>query len=312
MVESTEIKILEHARDQIKNGQCLEIINEIGWEEFKKILIDTNYSEIVEGAIKQIQDLEQINKDTNTGPAPEWLTHNNNEEAKLRIKKVETELMAHFSQSDSTPCVVHSNAKKIMVSGNSIARNDRGESVETPVTRIYFSVATQRSPEAFKALIIGLEQQGILDTIEVAYNLENFEGDSINKIFENNTIILYVYGTKPNILEKISQTITEVKNDNPDPWKLSARSLIRSKENVAKDFMIPLDDTTAFVEMPSNESYHSTVRGHVFQELTGQFPWTKMNLSDFSKSLSVWKKDHPNSVAGFKNRLKHMPGILSK
>jgi hypothetical protein len=197
-----------------------------------------------------------------------------------------------------------------MVSGNNIKRANNGEATERPVTRLYFTVPTASSPEAFKTLFDYLVDAGVMTETAIALNLENYEDDSLGKAFEDNTIILYIHGKKPGLMEKIAKAVLNAKQGNPEPFKLSANSKAKSKEIMLKNFMIPLDDTTSFVEMPNNNSYHADVRGQLFLDITGEMPHVGLPLDEFAGKVQTWTPQRPGTVDGYPERRRYMPGLL--
>ena len=151
-----------------------------------------------------------------------------------------------------------------------------------------------------------------MSDVEIAFNNESYQGDLLAQSFENNTIILYAYGKKPELMTRVAKALSRAKQNNPDAWKLRATDLIAAKEKMVQDFMIPLDDASGFVEMNGPQSYHSSARGKMFAELTGEMPWRRMPTEDLVKKLETWTPQRPGSFSDLPNRKMYMPGLVSK
>jgi len=197
--------------------------------------------------------------------------------------------------------------KKLTIHGKNVKYDEQGQAVERPVTRIYFTVPTEHSPEAFKSLFDQFVDAGIMKDFMMALNLESYQGN-LNQRFENNTIIAYVNGNKPELMGNIAKSIQKAKQRNPELWKLNPDELAKAKTDVVKDLMMPLDDTTAFVECHNIYSYHQGPGGRMYSEMTGGNQ--KISLDDLTKSFQMWSPDKPGLFTDDRNRRRYMPPLL--
>jgi hypothetical protein len=157
-----------------------------------------------------------------------------------------------------------------------------------------------------------LKQTGVISNIDLALNLETYDKENISRQFENNTIILYVYGKKPEIFKEVASAIKNAKTLRPDIWKLSPRELAKSKESIIKDFMIPLDENVSFAEMSNTGSYHANVTGKAFYEITGDFAFKPNSLDEFIKKIEPYSPGRPGLIDDLPERRKYMPALLFK
>lgn len=302
---------LEVNVESIIEGRGLEEINRIGWESYHEALTEISYSDIIK---KQAEQIERISSNQSNGDkeTPEWIVHNQNTEAKVRAGKLSVWFVEEYGEKRSSSFFAFKDRdKKLVVRGRNINLNE--QKFESIVTRIYFSVPTKNSPEAFKSLFNTLTDEGIMGDVEVALNLESYEAESLDKPFENNTIIIYSYGSEPKLMQKIAKAIKRAKDEAPNLWELPSSDLVKAKEEIIKDFMIPLDDTTSFVEANNLGSYHAGPRGRMFHEITGEMPTAKMSLNDLSDKFKNWTPQQPGLFEQDPERRRYMPAlVLSK
>ncbi len=148
-----------------------------------------------------------------------------------------------------------------------------------------------------------------MDNSDLAFNLESFQGDQ-NKPFENNTLVLYVYGSHPDFMDKIAKALKRAKEDAPQVWDMGPRNTARAKRYMVNDFMIPLDDTTSFVEASNAYSYHQGPRGRMFSEITGEIPGKLLEPEQIAQKLSVYTPQRPGLLDQDKDRRRYMPGLI--
>lgn len=101
--------------------------------------------------------------------------------------------------------------------------------------------------------------------MSLVLNLEAIQGDNPNGA-DNNAIVMYVPDSNPATLTKISEAITKAKQKNPKVFELTSEQLSNAKANSTAEFMVPLDDTTWFVEVEpqrGGQSYHQGIFAEV-------------------------------------------------
>lgn len=306
-------KSLEVSSENVLEGRGFEEIERIGWQKYRAALVNLSYGDIVEKQVSQIKQLE-AQQEYKTGKTPEWITHEQNVEARGRARNLSSEFSEKYSKEKLlTYYSYQDRGKKVFVNGKNIEVDDKNNPIGRPVTRFYFSVPTKSSPEAFKSLFTSLVDEGVMGKIQLALNLENYQGESLDKSFENNNLVLYAYGENPQLMEKITKAITRAKRSSPDAWQLSATNTAKAKEEMVKDFMIPLDDTTAFVEMDNLRSYHADVRGHVYYELLGEMPhMKKTSIDEFAKKVKERTANTRGVLSEFPKRKRNMPALVTK
>lgn len=294
--------------ENIIEGRGLEEVDRIGWEAYREALTEISYSDIIKKQAEQIERISSSQSKSDKG-APEWVIHNQNTEAKVRAEKLSAWFTEEYGEKRSSSFFAFKDRdKKLVVRGRDVNLDE--QKAEFLVTRIYFSVPTRNSPEAFKALFNTLTDEGIMGNVEVSLNLESYEAESLDKSFENNTIIIYSYGSKPELMQKIAKAIKRAKDEHPDLWELPPLDLAKAKEGIAKDFMIPLDDTISFVEASNLGSYHAGPRGRMFHEITGEMPTTKMSLDKLANKFKDWTPQQPGLFEQDSERRRCMPALV--
>jgi hypothetical protein len=173
---------------------------------------------------------------------------------------------------------------------------------------------TRQAPEIFESLFYSLRNKGVMSgPIILTLNLESYQGESLDRSFETNTIIIYAYGKDDKFMTGIMEAIKDAKNKNPELWKLSSSDLIKNKKFTIQDFEIPLDDTTAFVEMRNRESYHVLEHRMLVEEITGlPMPsnyYKKTTLDNLLTKFKQWSPKNPCIIPGT-SRYKYMPGLI--
>lgn len=171
---------------KIKEGKGIDVVSTKGWKIFRDALTELQYADMVDSAEQQVAVLRQ-KPDKTSEWVKEELARRNNDEASKRLEKLEAQLVQDYALNQLKPVIIHGNKKKLMVSGRGIKRNEQDEPIDRPVTRVYISVETSKSPEAFDALRKKFDDLGIMPEFEIAYNKENFQAESRSKSFEDNT-----------------------------------------------------------------------------------------------------------------------------
>jgi hypothetical protein len=303
-------------RPKIIEGKGLEVIAEAGWSEYRKALVDIPYSEIAENQSAQIKQLETSSSDSHKTTSPTWvveeITRRTNHAALSRARRLIQHFTNAYGKDSLSSVVAHAGEKKLMISGRGISRDAQGNPTDLPVTRIYFTVATDKAPEVFEALRKTFIDMGIMSEFELALNLESYQAESLSKPFENNTLIAYIYGQRPDLLTKMAKGILRAKREyDPDIWKLSNQYLAQAKRMNIEDFMIPLDDTTAFAEMDSLRSYHSGPSKKMFTDLMGGWTLDRMITTEqIISKLKSWTPQTPGLFPDEPRRRRYMPALV--
>ncbi len=297
--------------ENILEGRGLEEISRVGWGKYREALVQTSYADIIDHQIDQIEEV-RLKQETKTTPVPEWLVHNLNVKASMRAKELSKFLTTEYSKDKQSSFFAYQDqGKKLMVQGRETMTDGKYIPIDNHLTRIYLTVLTRNSPEAFKALFNSFVDEGAMDYVQLALNLENYQADSLDRPFEDNTIIIYVYGQNSDRLTKVAKAISRAKNESPqDLWKFDSENLAKAKETIAKDFMIPLDDTTAFVEAKNTMSYHAGAYGIMRRSITGELPTTKINLQELSDKFKKWTPELPGLIEGDSDRRCYMPALV--
>ncbi|MDP3764017.1 MAG: hypothetical protein Q8Q95_00130 [bacterium] len=297
--------------ENVLEGRGLEEISKVGWGKYREALTQTSYADVIDHQIDQIKEIKN-KQEPKTESVPEWLVHNLNIKASARAKELSEFLTTEYSRDKQSSFFAYQDrGKKLMVQGREPVMDERDNPIDNHLTRIYLSVLTRNSPEAFKALFDSFVDEGVMDYVRLALNLESYQDDSLDKPFEDNTIIIYVYGQNSDRLTKIAKAITIAKNESPqDLWKLGSEDLAKAKEAIAKDFMIPLDDTTAFVEAKNINSYHAGAYGRIRRSITGELPTTKISLEELSDKFKKWTPEYPGLIEDEPDRRQYMPALV--
>jgi len=298
--------------EAIAEGKGLEEVERIGWTRYRGTLAGMNYAGIIDRQIPEIRRLET--ESVSQKGTPEWVINAQNIEAKHRAQEMGQWFLAEYGPDKSSPFFAHVSGRKIEVKGRKVRQE---ASTENPLTRMYFSVPTKNSPEAFKELWASLADAGIMGDVELALNLESFEGDSINKPSETNNIILYAYGGNPELMKRIAKAIKTAKTQKPELWSLTPKDKARAKTAILREFMIPLDDTTAFVEASSTTmSYHAGPYGEIKNALGYVTPSKIGTLKDLSAKFKQYDPAQPKRIdSGIGSNLAidrkyHMPALI--
>jgi hypothetical protein len=280
----------------------------VGWEKYRRALTETSYADVIERYLKnKNEEIPAENKGMS-----EFVANNLNIEAMQRASKLGKFLEEQYAKDkNNASFYCRLSDKKLMVFGRRIKLGEDGNPIGKPVTRIYFTPPTFQSPEAFKKLLDSLVDNDVMGDIDLALNMESYQGEFLNKPFENNTIILYVNGENPLVMDKVVKAIERAKTENPDLWRLAPKDEVDAQEQNLASFMIPLDKTTAFVETPDINSYHAGPFGHVYWELTGELPSrSSLSLKDLADIMKSWTPEVPGLFTEQKERRKFMPALV--
>ncbi len=305
--------------DEIIAGRGFEYIAKHGWEAYRSALKNISYGNILENQLKEIVSLnkEELSLPDKTTES-EIIT--NNHKANLRIKKLRNDLPIQINQDIKGPffCLDVPDTSKLTIRGRnyeSAFEKDGALTKEAyPMTRFYITVKSQVIPEAFMSLFDELKGQGdqFWDHADLSLNYGDTSVD-INTHNTNNSIIIMINGEDSNVFETIVKALASAQSKNPEMWHLSPKYLAQSKVAIATNFLIPLNDTVGFVEMPSRSSFDTTQRINIGKEIFGQgYP---PEFKDLKYLRFFMKKFNPENPGNFKNpslsnRRKYMPALL--
>ncbi len=307
--QNHEIKV-EDIDSLITDGKGLEVIQKIGYQEYRNRLANFSYSQFIQKVMdekKRHEETIQSSSPTES-KAPGWVITNANDEALKRTLQLGKELQTQFPYEGTSPFYVdNSRTNKIWVFGKDFPQTKIDEDYK--MTRIYLSPPTANLPEAFSSLVNALERNGCLSQIQVALNLEVLEAESLNKDHERNSIIIYAKGDTPP-MDKIAKAIMDAKNLLPSSWVTSERAQLELADEMARDFMIPLDSTTGLVEIRGEESYHN-VRGRIAADLLKDFRLLRQkNIEPYFDALNPQTPGNFFTFDFLEERRSYMPGLV--
>lgn len=242
---------------KVIGGKGIEVVNETGWENYRKMLDLLGWSQLAESQISSIKYLkERSKKEASTIPNDEAM------ETRARIRNYVKETRDKYPRTSNLPYFAASEVdttdtgKKLTIWGKDVPKFGKEKT-----TRIYMALTEVGMRFAFDALREELAQNGAINKMILALNLETLQNADPNEV-DNNAVIMYVPDSNPEVLTKICQAIKAAKEKQPNAFKLTAKQLASVKTGSTAEFMVPLDDTTAFVEVEKvkgGASYHSTV-----------------------------------------------------
>lgn len=260
--ETVEIKKPEQINTpdawKIIDGEGLKVINEKGWIEYRRQLDGLTWEPFANTQIKQIRDLREKAKSEIPYKYDSYdvmLTRQKIRKyvEETRQKYPEDATLPYFAPSDKTS---HPE-KKLTIYGRQ--RPDFGKE---KTTRIYMAIPENGMQYCFEALREELAANGALEKMILALNLEVLDNKSPATRVDNNAVIMYVPDSNPDTLTKISKAIAKAKQKQPVAFRLSSSQLAYAKLWSTAEFMVPLDDTTLFVEIErqqGGQNYHQGV-----------------------------------------------------
>lgn len=179
------------------------------------------------------------------------------------------------------------------------------------------TVYNRHVPEAYRSLFDALKEEGALDRIRLTLNLDSFDDQSEKVGFHDNSIIIYVPNERSNseAMQKIARAIQKAKQSQPWVWTLGSTDLIKAKDSqICDTFKILFDDMVGFVEMPSNNSYDTTDRIEIVEELMLRHrnKWNRYDGQEVLRRIKKWTPQNQGffDSPGLKQRRKYMPGLI--
>lgn len=245
-------------------GRGLEVVGRLGWAAYREILERLSWVPIAETQLVQISELKK-----------KALREPPYETDRIQAAKIRQAIRDFAATSGYRPDIHN----KVYAGGNALPEPGREKT-----TRIYLALREGGAVYAFQTLKEQCAEKHILDKIMVVLNLETIDKPDPCDA-DNNTVIIYSLDSDPEILGRAAAAITSAKRKHPGFFELTSKQLADVKAESTAEFMVPLDDTTWFVEVePSKkkglESYHTAI------------------LADFRMSLY---RAHPSLVGGMPN-----------
>lgn len=280
-------------------GEGLEIINEKGWAEFRKQLEALNWEPFANTQIKQIKDLREKAK-TETpysyGPYDSMLN-------RQAIKGYAEETRQKYPKDGQLPYFALTEketsdlGKKLTIYGRKTPTFGKENT-----TRIYMAIPENGMQYCFEALREELASNGALEKMILALNLEVLDNKSPATRADNNAVVMYVPDSNPDTLTKISKAIAKAKEKQTVAFRLTSSQLAYVKLWSTAEFMVPLDDTTWFVEIEKQQGTQSYHQG-IFPSMRHSIYWGHdpvvdelPNMVIYKESLKARRPDKRNSV----------------
>ncbi len=279
-------------------GEGSKVINEKGWAEFRKQLDGLEWEPIANTQIKQIKDLREKAKTE----SPYKFIYSDSILNKQEVRKFAEEIRQRYPKDSSLPYWA-SSKKETTDAGKklSIYGRERPDFGIEKATRIYMAISEDKLRQGFEILREELAANGALEKMILVLNLEVLDNKSPVITVDNNAIIMYVPDSNPDTLTKVAGAIAKAKEKQPLAFKLNSAQLANVKLASTSEFMIPLDDTTWFVEIEKeteNRSYHTVT-----------FPAIRKGIFGYAESPII---DGLPNMTRYKHRLEaHKPEIRS-
>lgn len=267
-------------REQLISGRGLKAVGQHGWQVCREELLRASFSEIFRTQVREITALRQLCLQTDADEQVDMKA------AEVKADRIGAGLQAMYPFESTIPFYGFAEENKYWLIG-------RRHGKDYPLTRIYIGQHVNSAVDNFVRLIRELESRGCLPYMDIALNREIFfpGGNPL----ENNGIIIYVMSSEREMLRNICQAIEAARVDSA----LTAAERAQLKENNIRDFLVPLADNVAFVEMNGNVSYHTTVCVDLFRAMFGRPPYfNKLNLAEIQQELDRWTPDNPGFFEG--------------
>ena len=298
-------------RENILEGRGLHEISRVGWAEYRRRLAEIPYGEIAKREVEKIKSLRRDSAGVKW--YEEGFIIKKNREAFQRVQELSKWLTTEYARNGPFSFFAGQSNKKLTVQGRKEGGmcTKEGDPIDHHCTRIYFTVPTMNSPEAFKLLFSHLVDAGVMDRISLTLNLETFQGD-FEKLSQDNTLIIYIFQNNPDLLTRVCKAIAQAKSSSTKEWEMGSSAIAHVKESMLKNFEIPLDDTTAFVESDNSGSYHSNYRPYMYHELTGSDPANPVPLDELVSDLKRYTPEKPGKFSYYpqlRYRRMYSPGL---
>ena len=236
-------------------GKGIEVISRRGWQEYRDQLERLNWEPFANTQIHQIKNLRE--------KAKSEIPYDDSEaiQTRAKIRKYVEETRQKYPKDSSSPYVALSDKGSQLGKKLTIVGRETPDFGKEKATRVYMAIDEGGMRHGFEALREELSANGALGKMILALNLEVLDNEDPRRV-DNNAIIMYVSDSNSDTLTKISNAIIRAKERQPVAFKLSSKQLADVNSESAAEFMVPLDDTSWFVEVEPQQglqSYHSSI-----------------------------------------------------
>lgn len=287
--------------EEIISGKGIEAVAKMGWTAYRERLTQLSYADIAEAQLAQADILRETE---NASAAPAWVLQNELAEAKNRAFALSQEFQEKYKKTADLPYwAKQEQNKKLWMFGRDVKLAD-----DKKLTRIYFGLPTQQASDIFNSLVESCIESGVMQKVDLALNLESYPGQRFSgDVWADNSIIAYVPGEQPKIIEELLKSVQQAKQNNPKTWEFSNTIKAKIKRALASSFKIPLADDMSFAEMIGNHSYDSGPVGSIQRTVSGTWlPSTEQIVQD----LKRFSPDTPVEIVP--GRMGHMPALINK
>lgn len=235
-------------------GKGLEVVNRKGWQFYRQELEYLTWEPIANTQIHQINALREQAK---TEP-PFVVNQSEAIQIRNRVLQYTEDSIALHPREGQEAYYAHKDGNKLYFTGKNFPKFGVGNT-----TRIYMALRQGAMPFAMESLREQLAANSAIDRMFLVLNLEAIQGQDSTGV-DNNAVVMYIPDSDPQTLARVSSAITEAKKQKPKVFELTSQQLADAKTASTVEFMIPLDDTTWFVEVEpqqkgGTESYHQGV-----------------------------------------------------
>lgn len=258
---TTTTAIPENLQNTIEGKGFEEIINK-GWNEYREGLLKTSFSQIIEANLQDIHRLEEEARNNPQVLPPDELIRLNRVAAERANQlKIDVPAKSPHGPDADFQAFYDKDVDKIHIRGKNHDANP------FPLRRIYFTTNLRTAPEAYLSLFETLNEEDVIQDIDLALNMDNFQESVMTSGSLNDSIILYIKGEQPENMQKIAKAVKKAKTKNPAVWQMTPAELADAKRTMLENFKIPLDDTTGFVEMADRFSFDTQDQIKIRDEL---------------------------------------------
>lgn len=258
-------------RWRIIAGEGLEVIKARGWKEYRDALENLSWEPFANTQIRQISEL---GKRAKTEP-PLQVSPSESATTRNKILQYADESVQKYPKEGPKQYSVVKDDKKLYFYGKEVPAFGKEKT-----TRIYMALREGAFTFGMEALREQLEVNGALNKMLLVLNLEAIQGDNPNGA-DNNAIVMYIPDSNPETLTKVSEAILRAKQEKPKVFELTSDQLANAKAESTAEFMVPLDDTTWFVEVEpqqGGQSYHQGIFAKMRYSVYRGFPIMKDGL----------------------------------
>lgn len=278
-------------RSKVMSGQGLEQVIKHGWPQFRAVLARSSYAEIIESQLAGITRLGP--------PRARFDDPADRLEVLLQATALYNEFAEKYPQAGDHPVGIKRDGK-LELRGKTVKDN------ASFLTKFYFAIPVRHAPAVFRCLFDALKTNDVLK--DIVFSL-NFRALNCLDIYETNVIIIYAFGKDPRLLKNICEAIQLARSSRPEIWEPPRPGdLALAKSWMLAEFLIPLCDNVAFVELEANLSWDDHFLPRLRSELLGGNAFK--NLNQLAEFLKKWTPEKPGEFT-WTPRKYHMPPLLS-